>query len=306
VPLDHESAQSALCVERASVAVDQQLHDGSRESSIVTMEWIIALGMFIMCMSSGVSAGAVGDIVSRSVAGSSVLVSATKDIVLARFVDGTTASEREQIAGSVGTTCSSSPGKHGLFELATHDGIDPFEATEALILDARVASAMPNVVGDFASLPADPDFDKWWFRDFPERDSLSRYFDEYHGSDLVVAVLMDTGLDIDHLEFKNRRVLDPGEGGIFLFPSYVDEYDSNPIAPGFDETTSPRDLAGHGTAMATYLSAIWFADVDTRTGAGVIDWRGITRDGEPVASGIYFARIEGGSWFATRKLVVLR
>ncbi len=129
----------------------------------------------------------------------------------------------------------------------------------------------PSALGTFEAIPTDPDIANWWFydtdptdglEDFPELSTLGlkEFWSVYDGTDHseVIVVLFDTGIDTDNSEFKADISTNGPEdfsSRIVLFESFSGEGVCDPPF-GFLDETSPRDTAGHGTAMAGIISAI--------------------------------------------------
>lgn len=194
------------------------------------------------------------------------------------------ASERSSLLGRLPAVTSERAIGANQYVIRFDANIDPILEAETLEHNPAIEFAHPNFVGSFETLPTDPGLGEWWFLDSDPSDgiddpstmstlNLLEFWQEYESiadhSDVAI-VLFDTGLDVDHVDFKDHIGLAAAPGNmsnrIVLFESYLEDAETDSFPPnGYSQESSPRDFAGHGTAMAGVASAI----ASTEAGEGV-------------------------------------
>lgn len=161
-------------------------------------------------------------------------------------------------------------GLPGLYRLRLLPGVDVEETAAAVARLPQVEYAEPNYLLRIAALPNDPLFNglqKWYY----DLLGAPRGWDVETGSRAIVVAVVDTGIDLDHPDLRNKLWSNLNE-----FSNGLDD-DSNGFADdffgwnfvannGFPDDDNP---SGHGTFVAGLIGA----EANNNEGVAGVAWR---------------------------------
>ena len=240
-----QAASSAVSVEWSSVAQDR---NGTETEPVVisTEPWIESVpGRVIVKVRPGIDLSGEQ---ARSSGKESPLAGLLHDLGVSAaqpiFAAAQTAQTRER-----GTTA----GLERIYRL-DYDGAIPLgHAVALLAADPNVEYAEPDYVARAARIPNDAEYNQQWALG---KISAPAAWDVSTGSSDVVIAVIDSGLDLSHLEFSGRLWVNPdeqsGTGVDNDLNGYIDDINGWNV---IENSTNLADDNGHGTQVAGVIGA---------------------------------------------------